>query len=405
MQRKHKITLMCAAVMIVLAAALSLVMKLREDNRVVRIGIIHVGDESTPYTANFIKAQEAIKEKYGDRVELLVHYNIPEGTHIPALKQLINDGCELIFTTSYGYGNDTKAIAKDYPNIQFCQATCSNANEGEKVSNYHTFMGAIHQGRYISGIIAGMKLKELIDNGALMSDQAKIGYVGAYPYPEVISGYTAFFLGVREIVPQATMIVKYTNTWGNYVIEKRIAKELINEGCVLISQHSDTEGPAVACESADHNRIVFHVGYNVSMIDVAPTTSLVSTRINWAPYMLAAVDAVIRRKTIEDVVKGHSIGTDTGAGFDENWVDLIGLNDVITAPNSKQVMEEKIEDFKQGKIQVFRGNYLGTNPQNPDDRIDLLKGYKECAKASAPSFGYVLDDVIKIERSHEKNTF
>ena len=142
------------------------------------------------------------------------------------------------------YGEKTKEYAEAYPEIQFCQATCSNANEEPVLKNYHTFMGNIYQGRYISGVVAGMKLQELIEDGEITPGQAKAGYIGAYSCAEVISGYTAFFLGIRSVVPGATMTVRYTNTWGNHLLEKECAKKLIDEGCVIISQHSDTAGPA-----------------------------------------------------------------------------------------------------------------------------------------------------------------
>lgn len=366
-------------------------------DRVVKVGFIYVGDASTAYTANFLKAQNAIEEQYGDKVELYSLYNIAEGNEAPALQELIDSGCEVIFTTSYGYGETTKEFAKNNPDIEFCQATCSNANDDDKVKNYHTFMGAIHEGRYITGVIAGMKLKELIDSGKLEASQAKIGYVGAYPYAEVISGYTAFFLGVRSVVPEATMVVKYTNTWSNYVIEKRIAKELIDEGCVIISQHSDTEGPAVACEETSNDKTVFHVGYNISMIDIAPTTSLVSTTINWRPYMVSAVDAVIRKKPIEKVVSGHVVGNDIGGSFKEDWVQIIGLNDVIAADGSDETIDKCIKNLKNGKIKIFKGDYTGVNPFDSNDTISLVDEYKECDKASAPTFNYILKDVITIE--------
>lgn len=405
MQRKHILTGITTAVMIILAVSLHLLYQRYNADRTVKVGFIYISDESTPYTANFLKAQESIRKKFGDKVRLIPLSNIAEGNHGAALNELVNYGCDIIFTTSYGYGDTTKEFARQYPNIQFCQATCSNANEGGVVKNYHTFMGAIHEGRYITGVLAGMKLKEFIDNDKLSPEMVKIGYVAAYPYAEVISGYTAFFLGVREIVPQATMVVKYANTWSSYVIEKRIAKELIDEGCIIISQHSDTEGPAVACETVSNRKTVYHVGYNNSMLDIAPTTSLVSSRINWEPYMVAAVEAVIKGKNIEDNVKARIIGNDACGSFAENWVEIIGLNDVIANKNSRNIIRKYTEAFKKGNQEVFRGNYRGVNPEDPLDVIDLRHGYQECKNGSAPSFNYVLDDVIKIERSSEKFGF
>lgn len=181
-----------------------------EEEKKIRVGFIYVGDSSTTYTGNFIKAQTEIENQYGEQVETLAKYNVPEGTEEEALKELVQAKCDLIFATSYAYGEKTKEFAAQYPDIQFCMATGTNANEEPVLENYHTFMGAIYEGRYISGVAAGMKLQELLEEGVITKEQARVGYVGAFPYAEVISGYTAFLLGVRSVVPDARMTVKYT---------------------------------------------------------------------------------------------------------------------------------------------------------------------------------------------------
>ena len=258
-------------------------------------------------------------------------------------------------------------------------------------------MGAIYEGRYISGVVAGMKLKQLIDEGTITKEQAKVGYVGAYPYAEVISGYTAFFLGVRSVVPQAQMTVKYTNTWGSYALEKKCASGLIREGCVIISQHSDTTGPAVACEEVKGEKIVYHVGYNQSMADVAPTTYLTGCRINWEPYISSAVQAVIEGRDIENEENATVNGNDAGAGFDQGWVQMLELNELIAAPGTREKIDSLIRRFEQKKVHVFQGDYIGVDPEDDTDQISLKKEYKENEKSSAPAFHYVLKDVIKIE--------
>ena len=257
-------------------------------------------------------------------------------------------------------------------------------------------MGEIYEGRYISGVIAGMKLKELLDKGTITKEQARVGYVAAYPYDEVISGFTAFFLGVRSIVPEALMDVKYTNTWSDYSIEKKCADELIARGCVILSQHSDTTGPAVACEEKYAEKEVYHVGYNVSMIDVAPTTSLLSCRIDWEPYIVSACEAVLANKKIEKCVKGNVHGNDIGAGFERGWVEMLELNSLIAAEGSEEKIEELTRDFDKGRIDVFKGDYVGVNPNDGNDTYDLNQGYSENKDSSAPSFHYILRDVITI---------
>lgn len=396
-RRIYGITLISAAVMLVAAFAIHYATDGKEKDGTIRVGFIYVGDAGDAYTANFLKVQEAIEKQYGGQISSIAKYNVPGDGVGDVLEELASESCSLIFATSYDYGETVKEYAAAYPEIQFCQATCSNANEEPYLSNYHTFMGNIYQGRYISGVVAGMKMKELLDAGVITTEQAKVGYVGAFPYAEVISGYTSFFLGVRSVVPEAVMTVKYTETWSNYYLEKECAAELIDEGCVIISQHSDTSGPAVACEETDRSQAVFYVSYNESMRDVAPTTYLTGAKINWQPYMLKAVEAVLSGKEIERNVKGNINGNDVGAGFDYGWVDMLEINEFVAAAGTQERVEELIREFKQGKIQVFQGEYTGVDPEDETDMIDLREGYWENGESSAPGFHYVLEDVIKIE--------
>ena len=369
------------------------------SNKNIKVGFVYLGDGGTAYTNNFIRSQIELEERYPDNVTTFAKYNIPEENCEPAIRDLISNGCELIFGTSFGYGAAMKKLAAEFPKVQFCQATCSNANEEPVLPNYHNFMGTIYQGRYISGIVTGMKLRELIKMGKITPSQAKIGYVAAFPYAEVISGYTAFFLGVRSIVKDAVMTVSYTNTWSNTTTERKLAEKLIDEGCVIIAQHSDTAGPATACETAStrDGKLVFHVGYNQTMTDVAPTTSLISTRINWTPYFISATEAVIKEKKIESMVKGDVFGNDAAAGFDNGWCEMIGLNKLIAAAGTQEEVDAKVKQFKSKGIIVFQGDYVGVNPFDESDIYNLNDPYIENAVQSAPSFNYVLKDVITIK--------
>lgn len=368
------------------------------SQRKIKVGFVYIGDSSTPYTNNFVRSQIELEEAFSDNLTTIAKYNIPEENCEPAIRDLIENDCNLIFGTSYGYGDVMKKLAAEFPKVQFCQATCSNANEAPVLPNYHNFMGTIYQGRYISGIVTGMKLRELISQKKISPSQAKIGYVAAFPYAEVISGYTAFFLGVRSVVDEAVMIVSYTNTWGNTTTERKLAEKLIDEGCIIIAQHSDTTGPATACETAStrDGKLVFHVGYNQTMIDIAPTTSLISTRINWTPYFISATEAVIKGKKIEAVVKADVFGNDSAAGFDNGWCEMIGLNKLIAAEGTKEEIDSKIKQFKTKGIIVFQGNYIGVNPFDPLDTYNLNDPYLENALQSAPSFNYILKDVIQV---------
>lgn len=384
-----------ALIMVILAFALHSVIKTSEDKHI-KVGYVFVGDEMNPYTDNFIKAAEYAKERIGDNVEYVYKYNVPEDDLREPLQELIDEKCDYIITASYGYGPVVKEFAEKHPEIQFCAATCDNANVEPVLSNYHNCMGKIYQGRYICGVVAGMKLREMIDQGVISVDDAKVGYVAAFPYAEVISGYTSFFLGVRSVVPEATMLVKYTDTWSNYSIEKKVAKELIDKGCVIISQHSDTTGPAVACENADSDVPVYHVGYNQSMTEIAPTRSLVSCSIDYSYYFEQSISAVMNNKNIESVVSANTSKQDSYAGIDKGWVRVLDTNDAIVAKGTKERIDQLISDFNSGKVQVFKGNYTGTNPFDKSDKIDLNTEYIENENSSAPTFNYVLDGVITV---------
>lgn len=397
MKLKHVVTVVCAALMIFIFGLYSAIASPKKE-KTIKVGYIYVGDGSNPYTHNFMRAQADVEEKYGEQVESIAMYNVPEGETVrDAIEELIAQQCDMIFATSYGYGPYVKEYAEKYPEIQFCEATCDNANDEPKLANYHTYMGFIYQGRYISGVVAGMKMKELLDAGEITKDDLWIGYVGAFPYAEVISGYTAFYLGAASVVPDVKMRVKYTNSWGDYKVEKKCAEELIEEGCIIISQHSDTTGPAVACENTSADTVVYHIGYNQSMIDVAPTTSLISCRINWSPYTLHAVEALLNDEKIESDIDAKTFGNDAGAGFDKDWIQMLELNELIAAEGTKEKIEELENKFMKKGIEVFKGNYTGTNPYDSSDTIDLKDGYYENENSSAPTFHYVLDDVIIVE--------
>lgn len=396
--RINVIALVSATVLFFLAFAVYTVYEKNcEQERTIKVGFLYDGDESNPYTENFMQAQQAIERKYGNRVQTVVKRNVAYGTEELQLEALITEGCEVIISNSYGYENTVKKMAAEYPEIQFCQATGDNANVEPVYDNYHTVMGEIYEGRYVSGIVAGLKLRELIDDGKITPKQAVIGYVAAYPYPEVISGYTAFILGVRSIVPEATMKVRYTNSWSSYNLEKDIAKKFIDEGCVLVSQHSDTVGPAVACEATEASKIIYHVGYSQDMKKLAPTTHLISCRINWEPCLDGIVSAMLQDKKIESVIKGTVRGNDISGGFSDGWVEMLNVNSQIAADGTDVKIRETINQIKKHKINVFEGDYIGINPNDPDDIYDLHIPYEENKERSAPSFHYILKDVVIVE--------
>ena len=363
---------------------------------VTRVGFVYSEDESTPYSANFAKAQHALEEEYGDKVEILFKSNVHSRDSEQPIRDLIRDGVRILFIN---LDSDIPVtLAREFPDVQFCQVSLPTIGMDGTPENYHSFNGEIFQARYVSGIAAGMKLRQLLDNGALLPRDALVGYVGANASTEVISGYTAFLLGVRSVAPEATMRVRYTGSWSNYAEEKEQTKELIEEGCVIIAQHVNTTASAMACEEAvASGRNVYHVGYHQSMMDIAPSCALVSIRTNWAPYAIQAVKAVMKNEKIENVVEAHAHGRDMSAGFENGWVELLELNQSIAAEGTKEKTDNAIENMIKGKTKVFSGNYTGVNPLNPANIIDLNTGYTENQYSSNPSFGYVLKEVITVE--------
>ena len=251
-----------------------------------KAGFIFLHDENSTYDLNFLNGAKAACEKLG--VECVIKTNIPEGQECyEAACELADAGCDFIFADSFGHEDYMIEAAKEYPEVQFSHATGTKAHT-ENLENFHNAFASIYDGRYLAGIVAGMKLNEMIDNGDITAEQAKIGYVGAYTYAEVISGYTSFFLGARSVCPTATMEVTFTGSWYDETAEKEGANKLIQNGCVLISQHADSMGAPTACETAG----VPNVSYNGSTVSACPNTFLVSSRINWEPYFEYALNCV-----------------------------------------------------------------------------------------------------------------
>ena len=396
MKRVYIITVLTCLVILAASFCIFRITNLSGKKDHLTVGFIYDNDESTPYTYNFSLAKDELEKQYGDQVDIETCSNVLDDAMEEPLRELAEKGCDIIFFN--GYSELVVKLAPEYPNTQFCQTSYMDMYGKTVPPNYHTFKGEAYQGRYVSGIAAGMKIRQMILDGSLSEDQAVVGFVAAFPTSEVISGYTAFLMGVRSVVSQAVMRVRYTGTWSSYAQEKSAARQLIEEGCVIISQHTDTIGPAIACEEAAETGEVYYVGYNQSMSEVAPGTSLVTSRICWDPYVLAAVDAVMTNKSIEAVVSGNIHGTDVSAGFENGWVEMNDLNIQVAASGTQEAMDKAIERFKNGnKDFVYKGNYKGVNPEDPSDTCDLRNGYIENEFTSYPLFHYVLSDIITVE--------
>ena len=395
MKRVYIITALTCVVMLAAFFGILRFLHLSGGKEKVKVGFIYDNDESTPYTYNFSLAKDALEKKYGENIEILTCSNVLDDEMEEPLRELAAEKCDIIFFN--GYSETVMKLAPEYPDIQFCQTSYMDMYGKTVPENYHTFKGEAYQGRYVSGIAAGMKIKQMISDRVISEDQALVGFVAAFPTSEVISGYTAFLLGIRSVVPQAKMQVCYTYTWSSYAQEKSVAKRLIDDGCVIISQHTDTIGPAIACEEASQKKEVCFIGFNQSMSEVAPAVSLITSRVCWEPYVLGAVEAVKMDKKIESVVSGNIHGTDISAGFDKGWVEMVDLNLQIAAPGTEDAMKNAINMFKKGKKDfVFKGDYTGVNPNDSSDTYDLSKGYIENQNTSYPLFNYMLSEIITV---------
>ena len=398
MKRLYLTTALTCLVMLSLLGAYLWFLNPSRELEKVKIGFIYDNDESTTYTYNFALAAEELQREYGSRVEILTRSNVLDDRIEPVIRELAAKGCHIIFTN--GYSEQVPLLAGEYPDIQFCQTSYRDTYGIAVPANYHTFKGEAYQGRYVSGMVAGMKLQELIAQGQITEDQAVLGFVAAFPSSEVISGYTAFLLGARSVVPRCVMHVRFTGTWSSFSREKSAARALIDEGCIILSQHTDTIGPAIACDEAAEkgDRPVYYVGFNQILTDAVSPTSLVSARINWNPYVLSAVDAVMHYRSIESRVSGRVHGTDVSAGFEKGWVEMVDLNRQIAAPGTEEAMDSLVEQFRRGSgPAVFKGDYTGTALDNPADTCDLRAGYEENARSSFPTFHYILDGIVLID--------
>ncbi len=303
----------------------------------IKMGFICLHDENSTYDLNFINAAKEACDELG--VEYVIKTNIPEGQECyDAACELADSGCDIVFADSFGHEDYMIEAAKEYPDVQFAHATGTKAHT-ENISNFHNAFATIFEGRYLAGIAAGYKLNEMIANGIITEDQAKIGYVGAFTYAEVISGYTSFFLGARSVCPSATMEVTFTGSWYDETAEKEGANTLINDGCVLISQHADSMGAPTACETAG----VPNISYNGSTESACPNTFIISSRIDWTPYF---------RYLIESVTNGTEIAADWTGTLATGSVVLTDLG-TAAADGTQEAIDAAKAELEAGTLHVF----------------------------------------------------
>ena len=364
-----------------------------------KVGFITLHDENSTYDLNFINAAKEACETLG--VEYTLITNVPEGQECyDKAAELADAGCKIIFADSFGHEDYMIQAAKEFPNVQFCHSTGTKAHT-EGLSNYHNAFASIYEGRYLAGVAAGMKLNEMIENGEFTADEAKMGYVGAFTYAEVISGYTSFFLGARSVCPTVTMEVTFTGSWYDETAEKEGAQKLIQNGCKLISQHADSFGAPTACETAG----VPNVSYNGSTASVGPNTYIISSRIDWAPYYIYAIKACMN---------GEAIDTDWTGTLATGSVVLSELNEKVAAAGTQEALDQVKAELEAGTRHVFdittftvEGKQLDsymadvdTDPDYTPDTEAIKDGYfAESSDRSAPYFNLYIDGITLLDQA------
>ena len=360
-----------------------------------KVGVIYIGDENEGYTEAHMKGVAEMKKALGlSDSQVIEKKGIPESEKAyDAAVDLAEQGCTYIIATSFGHESYLIQAAKEYPKIVFAHATGYQAAMSG-LKNMHNFMPSIYQARYVSGIVAGLTLNEMIASKKIKASEAKIGYVGAYPYAEVVSGYTSFFLGARSVCPSATMEVRYTNSWADMSLEKETAEALIAAKCVLISQHADTTGAPSACQA--HG--VPCVGYNVDMTAVAPDSALTSAAMNWGAFYTLSAKAVMN---------GQGFDVEWSKGYEEDAVYITKINSKVATSDAQAKTEAAEKAIKAGTLKVFITKSFTVNGKSIEDLIkaggDFAKysnyvkdgAFNEQNGFAAPAFDLRIDGIVE----------
>ena len=324
----------------------------------VKVGFITLHDENSTYDLNFINAAKKAIEDLGlTEDDYILKTNVPEGQECyETAMDMVDNGCNIIFADSFGHEPYMIDAAKENPDVQFCHSTGTRAHT-EGLANYHNAFASIYEGRYLAGIAAGMKLNEMIADGKFTAEEAKMGYVGAFTYAEVVSGYTSFYLGAKSVCPTVTMEVTFTGSWYDETLEKTGAELLIDRGCKLISQHADSFGAPTACQNAG----VPNVSYNGSTKNVGADTYIISSRIDWAPYYEYAIKAVMN---------GTAIDADWTGTLATGSVVLEELNTDVAAAGTAEAIEAAKAKLESGELHVFD---VSTFTTKADDTMNTFK--------------------------------
>ena len=356
-----------------------------------KIGVILLHDEKSTYDLNFINGVKTAVEqlkKDGKNVEIVFKKNIPESNMCyEAASELVDDGCTLIFADSFGHEDFMIDAAKKHKNVQFCHATGTKAHTTTDAPNFHNAFASIYEGRYLAGVAAGLKLNEMIADGKFKAEEAKIGYVGAYTYAEVISGYTSFYLGAKSVCPTVTMDVQFTGSWYDETAEKNTALALINGGCKLISGHADSMGAPTACEEKG----VPNIAYNGSTVAQCPNTFIVSSRIDWAPYF---------KYICEQAMAGKTIDTDWTGTLKTGSVALTDINEKVAAKDTAAKLKDVRAKLESGELNVFDTNNFTVEGKKVESfkvekTNEVIENgiFKESSFRSAPYFDLRIDGI------------
>ena len=376
------------------------------SDEVYKVGMVCIGDENAAYDRNFYNAADAAKEilaEKGINIEWTYTYNHPEGDPVATdNSELAEMGCIAVFNNSYGMEPAMLTVAADYPDTVFAALT-NEASQRDSLDNTVNAFPSVYEGRYLAGVAAGMKLQEMIDSGEIKEDEAVIGYVGAYTFAEVISGYTAFYLGAKSVCPSVTMKVEFIGSWGDPTMEAATAQDLIDRGAVLISQHSDSTTPATTAQSNG----VYHVGYNLDMTDVAPEASIISSRIDWTNYFVYVIETIVNGGTVDQDYKQH--------GYKDGDVALTTLNESVAAEGTNDKLAEVEAALADGSLQVFDTSKFTVGGKTPTEGLVDMDGdfqgeadynaifdgyYHESYYKSAPNFDLRIDGIELINEEY-----
>ena len=368
-----------------------------------KLGVILLHDEDSTYDLNFINAVKDAQKQLGLKdSQVIFKRGIPEGNECyEAACDLVDEGCKVIFADSFGHEPYMIKAAEKFPEVQFCHATGTKAHT-QGLKNYHNAFASIYEGRFLAGVAAGMKLNETIEAGTITADKAKIGYVGAFTYAEVISGLTSFYLGAKYVCPSVTMDVQFTGEWYDEGKEKAAALALMDAGCVIISQHADSMGAPSACE----DRNVPNISYNGSTESACPNTFIVSSKIDWAPYV---------KYICESTMNGTEIKADWCGDLETGSVKLSDLGKKAATAGTQAKIDEVKALLESGKLHVFDtatftvdGKTLTTYLADVDDKGDYVKeteaikdGYfHESEYRSAPYFDLRIDGITFLNEKY-----